>query len=670
MVKDEEEMLPSCLESIKDVADEIIVVDTGSTDRTVEIAESYGAKVYHHPWENNFSKHRNQSISYATGDWFFTIDADERLESERISKTKLKQTLRELPDNVNAVLVTMKDYRRTDEKLKLVWKVTKLFRNNAGVYFEGEVHNQPVVPGEAIDSDLVIKHYGYDLSKAKMKKKFERTNTLLQERIKGNPADWEAYFYLANLYGSFNKYDEGIEYGKKMLEIIPEESKNELYLKVYFNIGAGYLRLEQYEQAKEWFLKGLEVLPDDLDIHFGLAIVGIHLKDLALVETHSRAFLARYDNWMSNEIKAGLRFIYHMDQQYRSDILSGYLTALIGKRDISKLEEAWEEYETEIYSDTRVGLNLLHNLFSMDLMERFLEYATKLIRALPHESEFLYPLIDQYRANNLSKEWFFHFVETVILKEGNYYLFSEIINILLHQDLLETASEMIAAFSGNGLPEGFDVAKQAMLLIRQGRTGEALRLVKQGIALQVDDQEFYINAIPFLYRQAQNQLLVAAIENAMRYYESFEEIPEIILLPLSINMVKQNKLTHLLNIAETLCKRHDISSDRVLHSWEDFAEIYQSLAEYFVSEGRDLPAQMAWEVCFTMTGNGEFLECIGDLFFRNERYDEALQNYAIALDNEYQSKSMIRHMKQIFQNLDDTAGLAQCEELMAVYDTA
>ena len=77
IVKNAEELLPQCLESVKDVVDEIIVVDTGSTDKSIEIAESYGAKMYHHPWENDFSKHRNQSIGYATGDWILWIDADE-----------------------------------------------------------------------------------------------------------------------------------------------------------------------------------------------------------------------------------------------------------------------------------------------------------------------------------------------------------------------------------------------------------------------------------------------------------------------------------------------------------------------------------------------------------------------------------------------------------------
>ena len=79
IVKNEEDCLGRCLKSVCDHVDEIIIVDTGSTDGTVEIAKSYGARIYHHPWENDFSKHRNQSLSYATGDWIFILDADEEL---------------------------------------------------------------------------------------------------------------------------------------------------------------------------------------------------------------------------------------------------------------------------------------------------------------------------------------------------------------------------------------------------------------------------------------------------------------------------------------------------------------------------------------------------------------------------------------------------------------
>ncbi|MCK4301565.1 MAG: glycosyltransferase family 2 protein, partial [candidate division Zixibacteria bacterium] len=84
IVKDEEELLPGCLDSIRDWGDEIVIVDTGSTDRTIEIAESYGARVYHQPWEGDFSKHRNYSIELATCDWVFIIDADERFNKKDV----------------------------------------------------------------------------------------------------------------------------------------------------------------------------------------------------------------------------------------------------------------------------------------------------------------------------------------------------------------------------------------------------------------------------------------------------------------------------------------------------------------------------------------------------------------------------------------------------------
>ncbi len=82
IVKNEEDNLPRCLESIKDIVDEIIIVDTGSTDKTVEIAKSYGAKVYYLKWNNNFSEARNESLKYATKDWILILDGDDELRAQ------------------------------------------------------------------------------------------------------------------------------------------------------------------------------------------------------------------------------------------------------------------------------------------------------------------------------------------------------------------------------------------------------------------------------------------------------------------------------------------------------------------------------------------------------------------------------------------------------------
>ena len=85
IVRDEEEMLPGCLAPLRDVVDEIVVVDTGSTDATVEIAESFGARVVHFPWNGSFADARNVSIDAATGDWIMYLDADEHMEPGRRS---------------------------------------------------------------------------------------------------------------------------------------------------------------------------------------------------------------------------------------------------------------------------------------------------------------------------------------------------------------------------------------------------------------------------------------------------------------------------------------------------------------------------------------------------------------------------------------------------------
>ena len=82
IVKNEEQNIKRCLESVKDIAYQIIVVDTGSTDKTKELAKSYNVELYEYKWDNNFSNARNESLKYATGDWVLFLDADEELRKD------------------------------------------------------------------------------------------------------------------------------------------------------------------------------------------------------------------------------------------------------------------------------------------------------------------------------------------------------------------------------------------------------------------------------------------------------------------------------------------------------------------------------------------------------------------------------------------------------------
>ena len=92
IVRNEEKLLPRCLTSVHDVADELIIMDTGSEDNTMSIARSFGANVYEFEWCDDFSAARNEAIKYATGEWILQIDADEELlpESAKLLKQRAK----------------------------------------------------------------------------------------------------------------------------------------------------------------------------------------------------------------------------------------------------------------------------------------------------------------------------------------------------------------------------------------------------------------------------------------------------------------------------------------------------------------------------------------------------------------------------------------------------
>ena len=115
MVRNEEKNLPRCLESIKGLLAlgvQLVVVDTGSLDKTIEICKQYGAEIYHHAWENNFAKHRNISFSYATGDWIIQLDADEEFNFSGRHPAILFKLFEQIPSKNHACAFPLVDYRK------------------------------------------------------------------------------------------------------------------------------------------------------------------------------------------------------------------------------------------------------------------------------------------------------------------------------------------------------------------------------------------------------------------------------------------------------------------------------------------------------------------------------------------------------------------------------
>lgn len=135
IAKNEEEHIERCLSSIRDFAHEIIVVDTGSTDRTIELAQSMGARIIHWAWNDHFSDARNKSIENATGDWILILDADEEIPADQVDT--LKQHLAD--ESVMAFRLPIVDKGKEDEGTNFV---PRLFKNAPGLFFIGRIHEQ------------------------------------------------------------------------------------------------------------------------------------------------------------------------------------------------------------------------------------------------------------------------------------------------------------------------------------------------------------------------------------------------------------------------------------------------------------------------------------------------------------------------------------------------
>lgn len=216
IVKNEEKFLRGCLESVKKITDEIVIVETGSTDKTLEIANEFGAKIYHFQWINDFSAARNYALSKSEGDWILYLDADERITPESVP-----EILSIIQTNKRAAVFCKIDSKIKNIEETNIIKYSRLFKNEKGINFEGKIHEQ-ILPSlrrlgyESINSGITIQHLGYDLNTEEIHKKAERNLKYLLEELKENYTEYNV-FKTAQTYDSLGDKDKANNYFNEVL---------------------------------------------------------------------------------------------------------------------------------------------------------------------------------------------------------------------------------------------------------------------------------------------------------------------------------------------------------------------------------------------------------------------------------------------------------------------
>ena len=226
IVKDEEEMLPRSLAAVKDAVDEMIVVDTGSTDRTVEIAESFGAKVLHHEWTGDFSAARNVSFDAATSDWIVYLDADEVLIDED------RERLHELTGRVWREAFYLVETNYTGDLSDgegLTHNALRVFRNRPEYRFEGRIHEQiaqtlPTFNSERLEASTVrIEHFGYLAAVRDAKEKSRRNIELLEKQLAEGGSGPFLHFNLGSEHAAAGENAKALGEFKNAWEILERD---------------------------------------------------------------------------------------------------------------------------------------------------------------------------------------------------------------------------------------------------------------------------------------------------------------------------------------------------------------------------------------------------------------------------------------------------------------
>jgi glycosyltransferase involved in cell wall biosynthesis len=301
IVKDEEHNIRRALESIKDVADEIIVVDTGSSDRTPEIVKEYTDKLYFHEWQNDFSEARNYSLQFPTCEWVLIYDADEEATEE--FRKGIREFLKAQKKEINTVYIPTLSYLDIDLTKTEVASTPRIFRRGT-VSYKNIVHNQAVYKPKIVHANFPILHYGYIWTRALKKKKYERTGNLIREHLQNANEPLERIYYLVQLYKTetiggytYKKNQAAWETLEEIKKVgkIPAIGLEFLYL---FGLDCAFGGLK--DLSKELLETCIKAAPTYPDPYFGMMVVFEREKEWGEILKWGKKFFDALDYAMKN----------------------------------------------------------------------------------------------------------------------------------------------------------------------------------------------------------------------------------------------------------------------------------------------------------------------------------------------------------------------------------
>lgn len=316
IAKNEEQYIEECLKKLKPCHYEIVFVDTGSTDGTLEIAAKYTDKIYHFDWIDDFSAARNYALTKAENDWILSIDCDEYL--EEIDVDALLQLMKQYPYDTGQVLIRNRFTQDGQTSIENI-RVSRFFNRNY-YHFEGAIHEQLErkytdgkgghineginQPKKAFAAPITLLHVGYDGSEAEMREKSLRNIALLEKELESTGADAYLYYQLGQSCMRLNDYEKAYEWFNLGLSMDVDPSQGYVQNMVE-SYGYCMLDLKRYAEALQ--LTGIyDIFAIRADFVFlmGLIYMNNALFDKAIEEFKKATTMEQFSVEGTNSYRA------------------------------------------------------------------------------------------------------------------------------------------------------------------------------------------------------------------------------------------------------------------------------------------------------------------------------------------------------------------------------
>lgn len=289
IARDEEESIGRCLSSVQSIADEIIVVDTGSSDQTIEIAKGFGAKIIEFPWIDDFSAARNAGLEKAKGEWILFLDADEQLVPEDIPELKKLLDNRAHPAYWLTIVSLLED--KQGDTITDTFPSVRLFKNKIEHRFVGIIHEQirpPEKNEKAAVTSVQIRHFGR-LNSTKNLQKGDRNKRLLEKSAREGKDPQHQRFLKANAYRARGQDKKALDlYLTLYKELAPQDDEIRLS-RIILDMIKCLRKLKRPDEVLEWVKKGLDRFPDFTDLEY---LRGLAYLDKGEYEQALQSFVA------------------------------------------------------------------------------------------------------------------------------------------------------------------------------------------------------------------------------------------------------------------------------------------------------------------------------------------------------------------------------------------